>query len=148
MLFKSKKKELLYRENVRVNCKVQSKEEVIREVGNMLVDAGYVKEAYVDAMLERENTFSTFMGNGLALPHGVESAKKEVKQSGIAVMTFPNGIDWSGNEVKVVVGIAGVGEEHLRILGIVADKMLDPEAADRIANADADTVYRILSGEE
>lgn len=148
MLFKSKKKELLYRENVRVNCKAQSKEEVIREVGNMLVDAGYVKEAYVDAMLERENTFSTFMGNGLALPHGVEAAKKEVKQSGIAVMTFPNGIDWSGNEVKVVVGIAGVGEEHLRILGIVADKMLDPEAADRIANADADTVYRILSGEE
>lgn len=148
MLFKSKKKELLYRENVRVNCKAQSKEEVIREVGNMLVDAGYVKEAYVDAMLERENTFSTFMGNGLALPHGVEAAKKEVKQSGIAVMTFSNGIDWSGNEVKVVVGIAGVGEEHLRILGIVADKMLDPEAADRIANADADTVYRILSGEE
>lgn len=148
MLFKSKKKELLYRENVRVNCKAQSKEEVIREVGSMLVDTGYVKEAYVDAMLERENTFSTFMGNGLALPHGVEAAKKEVKQSGIAVMTFPNGIDWSGNEVKVVVGIAGVGEEHLRILGIVADKMLDPEAADRIANADADTVYRILSGEE
>lgn len=148
MLFKSKKKELLYRENVRVNCKAQSKEEVIREVGNMLVDTGYVKAAYVDAMLERENTFSTFMGNGLALPHGVEAAKKEVKQSGIAVMTFPDGIDWSGNEVKVVIGIAGVGEEHLRILGIIADKMLNPGEADKIANADADTVYRILSGEE
>lgn len=148
MLFKSKKKELLYRENVRVNCKAQSKEEVIRKVGNMLVDTGYVKAAYVDAMLERENTFSTFMGNGLALPHGVEAAKKEVKQSGIAVMTFPDGIDWSGNEVKVVIGVAGVGEEHLRILGIIADKMLNPGEADKIANADADTVYRILSGEE
>lgn len=147
MFFKPKKKELLYRENVRVNCKQQTKEEVIREVGKMLVDAGYVGNAYVDAMLEREKSFPTFMGNGLALPHGVEAAKKEVKHSGIAVMTFPEGIDWSGNEVKVVIGVAGVGEEHLRILGIVADKMLDPDAADKIAHADADTVYKILSGE-
>lgn len=147
MFFKAKKKELLYRENVRVNCKAESKEQVIREVGKMLVDAGYVKDAYVEAMLERENTFPTFMGNGLALPHGVEAAKKEVIQSGIAVMTFPQGIDWSGNEVKVVIGVAGVGEEHLRILGIVAEKMLEPDAAEKIANADADTVYKILSGE-
>lgn len=148
MFFKAKKKELLYRENVRVGCKAESKEQVIREVGQMLVKAGYVDKSYVEAMLERENTFPTFMGNGLALPHGVEAAKKAVKHSGIAVMTFPEGIDWSGNEVKVVIGVAGVGEEHLRILGIVADKMLDSDAADKIANADVDTVYKILSGEE
>ncbi len=148
MLFGSKKKELLYRENVRVNCGTKTKEEVIREIGAMLVDTGYVKAAYVPAMLEREKSCSTFMGNGLALPHGVEAAKKEVKSSGIAVMTFPEGIDWDGNEVKIVIGVAGVGEEHLRILGIVADKLLDPQAADQLANADAETVYQILSGEE
>ena len=112
MFFKSKKKKgLLLRENIRVNCKAQSKEQVIREVGQMLADSGYVDPSYVDAMIEREKTVSTFMGNGLALPHGVEAAKKAVKESGIAVMTFPDGIDWDENTVHVVIGIAGVDIE-------------------------------------
>lgn len=88
------------------------------------------------------------MGNGLALPHGVEAAKKEIKASGIAVMTFPEGIDWGGNEVKVVIGVAGVGEEHLQILSVIADKMLDETAAERLAGGDVETVYQILAGKE
>lgn len=145
---KEEKKELLYRENIRVNCKADTQENVIRQVGQMLVDAGYVDQEYVGAMLEREKTFSTFMGNGLALPHGVDEAKRNVKASGIAVMTFPEGTDWKGNTVNVVIGIAGVGDEHLDILAIIADKMLDDEAAARLAAGDADTVYRILAGKE
>ena len=148
MFFKSKKKELLYRENIQVNCKAASQEEVIREVGGMLVKSGYVDAPYVDAMLEREESFSTFMGNGLALPHGVEVAKKDIKASGIAVMTFPEGIDWAGNTVNVVIGIAGVGEEHLNILGVIAEKMLDDTAAERLKTGDVDTVYEILAGKE
>lgn len=148
MFFKTKKKELLYRENVKVNNGAMAKEQVIRSVGQMLVDSGYVDQPYVEAMLEREKSFSTFMGNGLALPHGVEAAKKDIKASGIAVMTFPDGIDWDGNVVKIVVGIAGVGEEHLQILSVIAEKMLDEAAAERIANGDVDTVYQILAGKE
>lgn len=155
MFFKKKKEEkkeekkgLLLRENVRVNCEPESQEQVIRKVGQMLVDSGYVNQSYVDAMIEREKSFSTFMGNGLALPHGVEAAKKEIKGSGIAVMTFPEGIDWGGNTVHVVIGIAGVGEEHLQILSVIADKMLDPTATERLTTGDADTVYQILAGEE
>lgn len=146
MFFKSKKKELLLRENIRVNCKADTQEQVIRQVGQMLVDSGYVKQSYVDGMVEREKTFSTFMGNGLALPHGVEAAKKEIKSSGIAVMTFPEGTDWDGNKVNVVIGIAGVGEEHLDILSVIADKMMDETAAEKLATGDADTVYEILGG--
>lgn len=152
MLFKSKKKnekkELLYRENIRVKAAPASQEEVIRQVGQMLVDAGYVEQPYVDAMLQREKSCSTFMGNGLALPHGVEEAKKEIKASGIAVMTFQEAIDWGGNEVNVVIGIAGVGEEHLQILSRIAEKMLDDNAAARLTEGDVDTVYQILGGEE
>lgn len=152
MLFKSKKKEekkeLLYRENIRVNCSPTSQEEVIREVGQMLVDSGYVNQSYVEAMLEREKSCSTFMGNGLALPHGVEEAKKDIKASGIAVMVFSESIDWGGNDVNVVIGISGVGEEHLQILSRIAEKMLDEDAADRLLKGDADTVYQILGGEE
>nr|WP_288555844.1 PTS sugar transporter subunit IIA [uncultured Mediterraneibacter sp.] len=146
MFFKSKKKELLLRENIRVNCKADTQEQVIRQVGQMLVDSGYVKQSYVDGMVEREKTFSTFMGNGLALPHGVEAAKKEIKSSGIAVMTFPEGTDWDGNKVNVVIGIAGVGEEHLDILSVIADKMMDETAAEKLATGDVDTVYEILGG--
>ena len=146
MFFKSKKKELLYRENIRVNCKADSQVEVIRQVGQMLADSGYVDQPYVEAMLEREKSFSTFMGNGLALPHGVESAKKDIKASGIAVMVFPEGIDWSGNEVHIVIGIAGVGEEHLEILSTIAEKVLDEEALSELKSGDVNTVYKILSG--
>lgn len=146
MFFKSKKKELLLRENIRVNCKADTQEQVIRQVGQMLVDSGYVKQSYVDGMVEREKTFSTFMGNGLALPHGVEAAKKEIKSSGIAVMTFPEGTDWDGNKVNVVIGIAGVGEEHLDILSVIAGKMMDETAAEKLATGDVDTVYEILGG--
>ena len=136
MFFKSKKKELLLRENIRVNCKADTQEQVIRQVGQMLVDSGYVKQSYVDGMVEREKT----------LPHGVEAAKKEIKSSGIAVLTFPEGTDWDGNKVNVVIGIAGVGEEHLDILSVIADKMMDETAAEKLATGDVDTVYEILGG--
>ena len=119
---KEEKKELLYRENVRVNCQAAPQETVIRQVGQMLVDSGYVDAAYVDAMLEREKTVSTFMGNGLALPHGVEAAKKDIKASGIAVMTFPEGTDWNGNRANVVIGIAGVGRIIFRSFRLLRKK--------------------------
>ncbi len=149
MLFKSKKKEkkldLLYRENVVVNENASSKEEVIRQAGQLLVDRGYVNQSYVDAMIKREETCSTFMGNGLALPHGVEEAKKEVLSSGISVVSVPNGIDWGGEEVKIVIGIAGVGDDHLEILGKIADKMLSPEQAEELLSGNADTIYKLLA---
>lgn len=143
---KEEKKELLYRENIRVNCKPDTQEQVIRQVGQMLVDTGYVDQSYVEAMLEREKSFCTFMGNGLALPHGIESAKKDIKASGIAVMTFPEGTDWDGNVANVVIGIAGVGDDHLEILANIAEKMLDEESAKRLTEGDADTIYEILTG--
>ena len=152
MLFskKAKKEEkklaLLYSENVKVGCKADTKENVIRQVGQMLVDSGYVNPSYVDAMVKREESFSTYMGNELALPHGVEEAKKEIKASGIAVMIFPEGTDWGGETVKVVVGIAGVGEEHLQILSVIAEQALEEGNMERIINGSAQEVYEILKG--
>ena len=100
------------------------------------------------AMLEREKTFSTFMGNGLALPHGVEAAKKQVKASGISVVTFKEPIDWDGNPVQTVIGIAGVGDEHLEILSMVAEAMLEEEICENFASYDTDHIYHILTGKE
>ncbi len=142
----AKKLELLYPENVRTGCKSDTKENVIRAVGQMLVDFGYVNPSYVDAMVKREETFSTFMGNELALPHGVEEAKKEVKASGIAVMVFPEGTDWGGQLVKVVVGIAGVGEEHLQILAAIAEVALEEGSMERLISGSPEDVYQMLKG--
>ena len=147
-MFTKKKAPLLYPQNVRTNCKADTKENVIRAVGQMLVDSGYVKQSYVDGMLLREKTFSTYMGNGLALPHGVEEAKREIKQSGIAVMIFPEGVDWDGEKAKVVIGIAGVGEEHLEILSVIAEQMLEEENVARLVTGSADEVYETLKGGE
>ena len=152
MLFskKAKKEEkktaLLYPENVKVGCKADTKENVIRQIGQMLVDSGYVNPSYVDAMVKREESFSTYMGNELALPHGVEEAKKEIKASGIAVMIFPEGTDWGGETAKVVVGIAGVGEEHLQILSVIAEQALEEGNMERIINGSAQEVYENLKG--
>lgn len=141
-----KKLELLYQENVKVNCKADKKENVIRAVGQMLVDTGYVNQSYVDAMVKREESFSTYMGNELALPHGVEEAKKEIKASGIAVMVFPDGTDWDGEQVKAVIGIAGVGEEHLKILSVVAEMALEDDFMEHLVSARAQEVYEMLKG--
>lgn len=143
-----KKLELLYRENVKVGCKADTKENVIRAVGQMLVNTGYVEQPYVDAMVKREESFSTYMGNELALPHGVEEAKKEIKASGIAVMIFPEGTDWGGEKAKIVVGIAGVGEEHLQILSVLADKVLEDGNVEKLLSGSVDEVYEMLKGED
>lgn len=146
---KSKKEEkklvLLYPENVRVGCKADTKEKVIRALGQMLVDSGYVNSDYVDAMVKREETFSTYMGAGMALPHGVEEAKKNIKASGIAVMVFPEGTDWDGETAHVAVGIAGVGEEHLQILSVIAEQAMEEGSMERILSGSAQEVYEIFS---
>ena len=99
-------------------------------------------------MIEREKTFATNIGNGIALPHGVEEAKKEIKASGIAVMIFPEGTDWDGEDVKLVIGIAGTGDDHLAILSNIAIKMSTPEAVDQLVESSVDEIYDTLKGVE
>ncbi len=150
MFFKKKTKAtpkpLVCKENIKVNCPVADKETVIRSVGQMLVESGYVNAPYVDAMLAREESFSTFMGCDLAIPHGVEVGKKEIKESGIAVMTFAEPIDWGEGPVRLVVAIAALGESHLDILSSISEIVMDEVAVAQLLNGDVDTVYNVLVG--
>lgn len=115
----------------------------------MLVDSGYVNENYIEGMLERELTFSTNMGNCIALPHGTNNVKKEVLASGIAVLTFPEGTDWGGEDVKLVIGIAGVGDEHLEILANIATKLVSMEEVDKLVNGNSvDLIYDTFMKED
>ena len=140
------KKELLEMKNIRLDCKSKGKDEVIREVGQMLCDSGYVDEGYIEGMLKRELTFATNIGNGIALPHGVEEAKKEIRRSGIAVMIFPEGTDWGGELVKLVIGIAGAGDEHLEILSTIAECLSNPADVERLVSCTKEEIYDTFTG--
>ena len=97
----------------------------ITEAGNLLVATGNVDSAYVSSMHDRERSVSTYMGNLLAIPHGTNEAKSMISSSSISVVRYPNGIDWNGNPVKFVIGIAGAGNDHLELLGKIAEVFLD-----------------------
>lgn len=140
--------ELLQKKNIILGCKPKEKESVIQEVGRMLYNSGYVEEDYIIGMLERENTFSTNIGNGIAIPHGVEASKQNIKISGLSVMVFPEGTMWNDEPVYIVIGIAAVGDEHLDILANIADKLSDMEAVKKLIFSDVDTIYNIFMGKE
>src|SRR5262249_26047538 len=84
------------------------------------------RSAYVQSMHEREKSVSTFMGNSLAIPHGTNDAKASILASGLSFVRYPQGIDWNGKEAEFVVGVAGAGDEHLALLGTIAQVFLDP----------------------
>ncbi|PLR65924.1 MULTISPECIES: PTS sugar transporter subunit IIA [Bacillaceae] len=114
-------KKILDETNILLNQTIGSKEEAIRLTGNLLVENGYVNEDYVEKMLEREELSTTYMGNGVAIPHGTEDAKKEVNHSGISVVQVPGGVDFgTGEDAKILFGIAGKDGEHLELLSKIA----------------------------
>lgn len=129
-------KEILAKENVKLNARVGTKEEAIRLTGEVLVKNGYVESGYIDKMLEREELTSTYMGNFVAIPHGTEDSKQLVKESGISIIQVPQGVDFGGgNMVKLLIGIAGKGEEHLEILSQIAIVCSEEENIDKLVKA-------------
>lgn len=128
-------KDILSLNNIHLNVELSDKEEAINYAGRILVDQGYVEPSYIDKMLEREKLTSTYMGNFVAIPHGVEESKKDVRSSGISVVTVPNGVDFDGNSVKILIGIAGKGDEHLEILSQIAIVLSEMENIEKIISA-------------
>ena len=128
----AKASKTLTRNNIMLGLESVSKEEAIKAAGTVLVKEKYVKANYVEAMLEREKIVSTYMGMGVAIPHGVGEAKKEVLASGISVLQYPNGIDFEGEKAYLVIGIAGVGDEHLQILSNIAIALDDNELVEKL----------------
>ena len=113
------------------------------------VDPVFGTLADFDAMLERENSVSTFVGEGVAIPHGTLAGKDAVKDDAIVVLRFPDGVDWDGNEVSVAVGIAAKGNGHIALLSQLATVLLDPDKAAALRGATtSDRVYELLASDE
>lgn len=127
--------ELFSNDNIFLNVNVNSQNEAIEKAGKALVDSGAVTDAYIQAMKDREQVVSTFMGNGLAIPHGTDGAKTNVIHSGLTLLQIPEGVDWDGEVVKVVVGIAGKDGEHLDLLSKIAITFSEEGNVDRIVQA-------------
>jgi len=138
--------EILTLAQIKVPGTAGSKEEAIREAGEILVEAGAVSAGYVEAMFEREKSVSTYMGNYLAIPHGTNEAKDTIARSALSVVRYDAPVDWDGNEVRFAVGIAGVNNGHLEILSKIAVVFSDSEEVDRLlAAGSAREVYDLLN---
>ena len=143
---KSLKKDVIIRESIRLNQPSVSKEEAIRRAGELLVERGCVEPAYIDAMLEREKLVSTYMGMGIAIPHGTAQAKGTVKKTAITMLQYPEGVDFGDEKAQLVFGIAGIGDEHLDLLGKIAECLDDPEVLEKMKTTDdVDWIMKTLS---
>lgn len=129
--------EILTKQTIELGARLRSQEEAIRRAGALLVENGNVEERYVDSMFEREKSVSTYMGNAVAIPHGTNESKQWVTRSGLSIVTVPDGVEYGGDgEVaKLVIGIAGKGDDHLEILSKIALVVSEEENVDRIVRA-------------
>ena len=132
---------------VRIGGSPRDKTDAIRQVGSLLVESGHIEPGYVDSMLARERVANTFLGNGIAIPHGIPKDRGLIRKTGVAVLQVPDGVEWNpGEKVHLVVGIAAKSDEHLEILSNLTDVLSDEGEAQRLAHtANPQDIVRRLS---
>ncbi|WP_461173034.1 PTS mannitol transporter subunit IICBA [Arthrobacter sp. Z1-9] len=138
--------EILARESVVLRGAATTRDAAIDEAGRLLLARGAVDEDYVRAMHEREQSVSTYMGSFLAIPHGTNAAKDHIRKSAVSVIRYPEGIDWNGKQVKFVVGVAGINNEHLHILSSIAKVFTNKEQVARLEGATSEDEVLELFG--
>ncbi|MCR5758019.1 MAG: PTS mannitol transporter subunit IICBA [Selenomonas sp.] len=141
----SREKHVLDLSNIQLGLKSVSKEEAITATGRALVKAGFVEENYIDGMLKREADISTYVGKGIAIPHGEAAVKDAIRQSGIVVLQYPQGIKFGDDTAHILVGIAGKDNDHLSILANIAstmDECSEAELKQLYNTKDASVLYK------
>lgn len=131
-------KEVLKPDNIRLNQSFDTKEAAINQAGELLVNGGYVKPAYIQSMQEREKSVSVYVGNHVAIPHGTGTSEDLIIKSGISVVQVPNGVKFGNETAYVLFGIAGKENSHLDILSKIADFCSEPENVERIKQASSE----------
>ena len=139
----------LVKEDIHLNEQATNKTEAIKKVAAALTSAGFVKEGYVDGMLEREAQAATYLGIGLAIPHGTTKTRHLVKKTGVQVFCFPNGVEWGddGEKAYLAIGIAASSDEHLELLRQLTRVLSADGIEERIKNIKStDEAIAILTG--
>ncbi len=140
---------LLEKKNIVLGCKSVTPEEAITACGRLMVDSGYCAEGYVQGMIERNAGFPVAIGSHVAIPHGTNESRQFIQKTGLVVMTYPEGIVWGEDEelVRLVIGIASQGEEHLDILNRIVEVCETEEDTDALVdNATVEDLYKKLNG--
>ena len=140
--------DVLRQENVRIGLPSVSREEAITAAGKILVASGYVDEGYVQGMLNREHDLSTYIGKGIAIPHGENAVKDTIKKTGIVVCQYPDGVKFGDETAYLVIGIAGVGNDHLAILANIATMVgdyTDEQLEQLFKTKSADELYHVFT---
>jgi len=135
--------------NIHLAASADNKQQAITLAANALEQAGYVESGYLQGMLGREQQTSTFLGNGIAIPHGTLDTRGMVKNTGVQIFQFPQGIEWGeGNIAYVVIGIAARSDEHLALLRQLTHVLGDEDTAAKLATlTDVKKFRAILMGE-
>ena len=124
-------------EDIQLKARAHSKEDAIRQAGQLLVDSGHIEPGYVNSMLAREHQANTYLGNGIAIPHGQPKQRHMILNTGISVVQLPDGVEWNpGEVVRLVVGIAAKSDEHLQILTNLTHVLDDPAAVDQLVETE------------
>lgn len=141
--------EVLAKDNILTGLKTESKDDAILRAGHLLEQKGYVRKGYAEAMLKRENESTTYMGMGIAIPHGTDEAKKDIIRSGIVILQYPEGVDFGDEKAYLIAGIAGKGDEHIDILASLGETFEDEDKLKTLMSAeDPNTIYNILNNNE
>jgi mannitol/fructose-specific phosphotransferase system IIA component len=128
---------ILSSDRISLKANAGSKVEAIRKAGELLVSSGCVMAPYINGMLSREQTMSTNLGNGVAIPHGVYENRDDILQTGISVLQLADGVDWDdGEKVFLVIGIAARGDEHVGVLANLAEVIDDEQNLSELLHTD------------
>ena len=140
---------MLGAEAVRLGLEAADKEDALRQCGAVLVEIGAAGPAYADAILEREQSVSTYMGEGFAIPHGTDASREHINRAALAFLQFPAGVDWNGQECFVCIAIASKSDEHIGILQSLAMVLSDPDSAKRLRETtDVNEVLELLAARD
>jgi len=140
--------EVLVKESILTGQVFSSKKEATIVAGEILFENGYIEKEYIESMLEKLETqsFSTYIGNGVAIPHGMAEGSKHVKHTGISVIQVPDGVLWNEEMAYVIVGIAANSDDHMGVLAALADAIEEEDDAKELwKESSVDNIYNLLS---
>lgn len=137
---------IISKDRILLKANAADKADAIRKAGALLVESGCVLSPYVDGMLAREQTMSTSLGNGVAIPHGIFENRDHILKTGISVLQLVEPVDWEdGDQVYLVIGIAAAGDEHVGVLANLAEVIDNEENLAELLNTnDPEVIVKFL----
>ena len=141
---------IVSKDRITLQAHAKDKTEAIRKAGELLVNSGCVTPEYVEGMLAREQSMSTSLGNGVAIPHGMHENRSHILKTGISVLQLSDGVEWDeGGKVFLVVGIAATADEHVGVLSNLADVIDDENnLTELLKTADPEVIVKYLTPTE